>query len=334
VHRGPWVALVAALLASGCLDPEVENDVDAASEATDGLPSPTSTTDPALPDASPAAWNVGDWWSYRYTSRLEGVPDTHLTLVVADDLGSAWSLTSLEPANFTFFTHVPSLGPVRKSDLAVTRHGHFVPFLQFPLAEGATWQVEVRGLWTAVAHRAELDAGGQRVTGWRIEYREGDVLQHVIEWSPEVGWLVSELSYQGQKEPRHELRLASWGAGHAGPVRVYEADDVYVKGHFYDASQPQGSSGSEGFMVPSVGQSLLLGVFSGGTSGVCGHVFTAPAGSMESRGGAKACGSSSLEWAARPLVPGSWTSDWTVTGDASYVFVEVLLLRARDALTS
>jgi len=324
----PTLALAAlTLLLSGCAQTGLDVAPDASIHTTLG-PDPDVLP---VPEDVPRPWHVGDWWTYHYTSHLDGVPDTDMTLVVAEDQGSTWTLTTTAPANATFFTHVPSLGPIRKADLAVTRHGHPVPFLQFPLTEGATWPVEVRGPWAATAHRANLTIGSLRVPGWRIEYRAGETLQHVIEWSAHVGWMATELAYQGEDTPRHELRLTAWGSNHTGPLKVYEASDVLVQGHFYDASQPQANEGSEQFSVGSDGQGLLLGVFMGGGSGTCFHAFTSPAGTNENRGGGGPCGDAELVWVERPLSSGTWTSNWVVNGEGAYVFVEVQLLHIRDA---
>jgi hypothetical protein len=315
---------VATLLVAGCLQSQP-----ASSPAVLPSDDPDAAPDAAILPNEPRPWRVGDWWKYATSSVVQKEPSLDLTLVVAEETPTTWTLAGAETArvNFTFFTHVPALGPVRKSDFAVTRHDQFVPYLRFPLEDGATWPVESRGSWQAFATRANLTVAGATLDGWRIEYRDGTGnLQHVIEWASEPNWLVREAAHFGQPQPSHEMVLQAWGHNHTGTLRVHEAHDVHVRGHGYGPTSP---SGSETFEVPTQGDGLLLGVFLGGTDGHCMHYFVGPPGSGEIRGGGGACGPIQLEWVERPLVPGTWRSVWLASAPGSFVFVEALRIDMR-----
>lgn len=331
-----WAATIVLATLAGCTGGP-SSDVAEVPSATRVVPASEVLANSTGSEASGvASWSVGDWWRYQFRSTVTGIPEFQITLVVAGDDGSAYDLTAVEPDHVeaTFFTHMPSLGPVRKDDLAVTRHGHYVPFLQFPLHAGATWQVDVRGTWTAEVTRAEIPFGGERLPGWRIDYWDNESLQHVVEWSPAVNGTVREMAMFGDDRPHHSLELVAWGHNWTGTVSTYRATDLYRKGHDVEgpATYPD-AFGVDTFTVPAGGDRLLVGAFTGGAKGTCAVGWARPLAHVPPElptYHVRDCLATALDWSSFDPEPGEWHFGWALAADPSFVFGEAFRIDAED----
>ncbi len=329
MRLGPLAAALAAVAFSfsGCVG-------DSGPETGDIAPTadPTDDINPGLQEIlldRQRPSQVGDWWDYRFETEDPALEGFDLRVVMAGRTGGLYDLTAVEAGavNLTFFTHIPALGPVQERDLAVTRHGHFVPFFQFPLRDGATWEVQVRGPWTATAHLANLTVGGLAIPGWRVEYTANGALQHVLEWSAATGWITLEETYFGQATPRHRLSLQDWGSDWKGTIQTYTVTDVYNKRHGFNQSAGEmEAAGQESFTVPDGGDWLLLGAFVGGQEGTCAYDYAPPntPGGLAVLG----CGETTLAWETAPAQAGEWTFRWALGTEAGFCLGEAFLVDA------
>lgn len=131
------VVVAAALGCCGCLGPS--SDVD----ANDGTPLGSG---PASLD-SPPTWNVGDWWTYRFTAIPFNDYEVTGTIVVADVTEDTYLVGMPTDSfnDFMFTFHFPPMGEVARDDLTYEIHDGPLKVIDFPLTNESTWGADVVG---------------------------------------------------------------------------------------------------------------------------------------------------------------------------------------------
>ncbi len=128
-------ALVSLLLLAGCLGateaPLEEQSDDRASTSLD----------------EPPTWEVGDWWTYRFTATPFNGYTVEGTIVVADanDTHYLVGMPSESFNDFMFTFHFPPMGAVSREDLSWEVHDGPLKTIHFPLTNETTWETETVG---------------------------------------------------------------------------------------------------------------------------------------------------------------------------------------------
>lgn len=105
--------------------------------------------DPAISSGleGPPAWQVGDWWTYRFTADMFNDYTEEVTIVVADVTDEYYLVGMPAEAymDFAFAFHFPPMGEVRRDDLQWVIHDTWFQTIDFPLTNESTWEVDVVG---------------------------------------------------------------------------------------------------------------------------------------------------------------------------------------------
>lgn len=336
--RRPTLPIALLLLASGCIsDDPTPHDEAGTENASDSTTNSDAPPAPSELDGPPTL-SVGDWWKYKLSTQLRQAEPYEYTLVIAGETPEAFLLGTPTDVglNQSFFTHLPALGPVRKADLAPTRHGHPVPWVEWPLSEDKTWTVEVRGVWEAHPQRIQAKVAGQEFPAWRIDYVMEGRLQHRIEWAAATGWWIREEAYFGLDAPVHRLELSEWGHNRTGTALYAVATDVFVHAQDHNASAARANpTGTTQFTTRAADADwLLVGFFqwgatatSGGAHGVCGIDLAVPDGGPFLW--FNFCHqATTLEWFALPIRDGTWTLEWHLLTDNQMLILEVFTVQS------
>lgn len=291
------------------------------------------------PEGGPPAWRVGDWWKYNLNAKMTGVEEWQNTLVVAGESPEAFLLgaDTDKGVNQSFLIHVPELGPVRKSDYAVSRHGQPVAFVQWPLAEDKKWSTEIpgRGTWDATVKRVSTMVAQRNLMAWQIDYTQDGRLQHRIQWSPFTGWWVLEEVWNGDVAFRQRLTLADWGHNRTGVASYFLASDLYIGRHAHNLTGAQADPvGAAEFRVEkNAAHWLVLGAFHGYGRlvpfvgyGECSVTFSDPTGNPANiiSFTGPCSGDLELGWTTRAMVEGTWRTTWTAAALQQDFYVEAI----------
>lgn len=208
------LALVAAILAAGCIGATTDDEIDPATAGPGTELAEGPLTDEILEARSldePPTWHEGEWWTFQVDAALTG--DTYEATVVVADAREGEILLGMPADAFddtAIVTHFPPTGPMRTEDLSWYFHSDPFPMAPFPLEPGKTWSFE----WVGAQAEAEVvavdpDAGTAEI----------DVLQpnaHLtLTYDARMGF-VSEMTWEGLAS----YEIVDHGAGYEGRVIV------------------------------------------------------------------------------------------------------------------
>lgn len=205
------LALVAAIVAAGCVGATDDALEPAKTDAADGLavgPLTEAELDARSLDAPPN-WHQGEWWRFEVDATLTG--ETYEATVVVADAREGEILLGMPEESFddaAIVAHFPPTGPVQTKDLSWYFHSDPFPMAPFPLEPGKTWTFD----WVG----AEAEAEVVSVDDGKAEI---DVIQpnaHLtLTYDARLGF-VSEMTWDGLAS----YKIVDHGAGYEGTVVV------------------------------------------------------------------------------------------------------------------
>lgn len=220
------IALVAAFVLAGCLGAVEDAPGDVASNGSEGprlgLDSPLPVEPAAGTDLSaPPQWAVGEWWEIEAEFTGYGGSAT-ITRVVAGTDGGSY-LVGMSKDSFNdraLVLHFPGFGRVNASTLGFDAHDRPMNLLQFPLAEGATWETQWYSGAPLPAEVVEVDGDTAHV----VLDNDGTHMEVTYDASVRV---ITELVVDGYM--RYEV--VDHGLAFPGTVEVpYKHDLVFCHG--------------------------------------------------------------------------------------------------------
>lgn len=249
---------------AGCTDPAAEPGT-TAEPATQYEDEVVQVAAPTMPRDPPAAgertldaapeWRLGEWWTYTMTDGFTGSSYEFTRVVAGEDRNAGNYLVGFPVDSFSndvMLFHVPGFGDIRQTDLAYETHDSYFQPLQFPLADGGSWETEFEGTGTGNAFvtvnepgKAEINiltGGGHNITA-TYDAELGEISQMTVLQgaglyaSYEV--IAHGYDYQGliRVPHAHDLvfihgRLAgvvNVGAGSSGPAATSITETVTIE---------------------------------------------------------------------------------------------------------
>lgn len=285
---------------AGCTEPAVEPDT-TAEPATQYEDEVVQVAAPTMPRDPPAdgertlatapQWRLGEWWTYSMT---DGFTDTtyEFTRVVAGEDRNAGNYLVGFPvdtfSNDVMLFHIPGFGDIRQADLAYETHDSYFQPLQFPLEDGASWEVSFEGVANGLA---EVTVDSPTTATITMEVSAYGTI--VAKYDAQVGEITEMTIGADGSYARYEI--TGHGYDFAGIVRVPHAHDlVFIHGRFAGVGSASGGSPVATSITESVtiepgydrlsfiiavgGGQTFLGV--PGTAGVFQETVTAPDGTQ------------------------------------------------------
>ncbi len=298
-----WAMLAAASLGllalSGCASDDGTTDAVQTTPAVQYEDEVVQVAAPTMPRDPPAAgertldaapqWRLGEWWKYFMTDEFTGKTTEFLRVVAGEDRAAGNYLVGFPVEAFSndvMVLHVPGYGDIRQADLAYETHDAYFEPLQFPLAEGNTWEMSFEGVANGLATVSLPGDGTARITMEVSQYGWINAT-----YDPAIGE-VSELSINGYGE----YRVIDHGYGYQGVVRVPHAHDLLMQtgriaGALVNLGIPPATAGptetvevGEGYdrfsFILAVGAGPFLGLDPAVPVGVFQETATAPDGTQ------------------------------------------------------
>lgn len=96
--------------------------------------------------AEPPVWRLGEWWKYRLTEELTGTTYEFYRIVAGAEAGNYLvGFPVNEFSNDILVLHTPGYGDVSRADLSYETHDAVFKLLDFPLADGKSWDISFEG---------------------------------------------------------------------------------------------------------------------------------------------------------------------------------------------
>lgn len=275
---------------AGCTDDGAEGGDDDAGDGDTPAPSRTAPKGGSreLVAGSKPLWFPGLQWTYEIEHPGRGVKGD-VTLAVVSDDAEVWQVAPTEGSDpdalmWSLFTHLPPLGPISKATLSPFIHAVEVPWFDFPLEDGKTWQgSEHHGTqvnFTATAIDTTI-FDGRKASAFEVIGERGGVTWLRYVYTAEVAWF-SEAALDGdgdgQMDTLMTLKEAGVGTAHLDTPTF----EPQVLAMVSDEGPQSITEPATGFTVPAGAEDLYVFFVLGGEVGRYTGSVTLPSGGVKS----------------------------------------------------
>lgn len=239
--RAPFVVLLMLSTAflAGCAEEATDDDAAPVVPETQFESEVLQLSVPVMPRDPPAAgertldaapqWRLGEWWTYEMEDGFTGGSYSFTRVVAGEDRAAGNYLVGFPVdafSNDVMLFHVPGFGDITQKNLAYETHDSYFQALDFPLAEGKSWEVAFEGVATGLAEVTAVSNGVAH-----IEMNVTNYGSIVADYDAETGE-ITEMTI-GQDGAYAHYKVTGHGYDYRGAVRVPHAHDlVFNHGRF------------------------------------------------------------------------------------------------------
>src|SRR5688500_1470379 len=176
MHKAVLSLLVLVSLLAGCADESGEPEHAVEDPGVQFESDVLALAQPTMPREPPAAgertlaaapqWRLGEWWTYTMTDGFTGGSYDFTRVVAGEDRAAGNYLVGFpveEISNDVMLSHIPGFGDITQANLAYETHDAYFQPLNFPLADGSSWETEFEGLGLGLAEVTVLDPNRAQV---------------------------------------------------------------------------------------------------------------------------------------------------------------------------
>lgn len=246
-----WIPglLLPALVVAGCANPPNDAAQPLASGDDGRHPLPLTAEDgrdlraelAATDRVAAPVWQVGERFRHHVYFGTSDGEGEHYDSIVVEDRGDAWLLATDDRmvAKQDAIVDIPILGDVQKSDLTMSGFGEPWDFYQFPLHDGASWEMDFPNiawdvieedtvhLFVGATFAADIETPDGPRPGFRMEARtaQGQLIAE-YDYVPAIGWYAHFTIYDIDPDGDPiEFRVTSMGHDY-GWSGTYYADEA------------------------------------------------------------------------------------------------------------
>lgn len=235
----PVLLLLATALLAGCAEEAADGPGETVAPTTQYEDDVVQVSAPVMPRDPPAAgertletapqWRLGEWWTYTMTDGFTDTTYEFTRVVAGEDRAAGNYLVGFpleEFSNDVMLFHIPGYGDITQSNLAYETHDSYFQPLDFPLADGKSWEMSFEGVANGLAE-VTVDSPTKATITMEVSVY-GTI---VAEYDAEVGEITRMVVGQDGSYARYEV--TGHGYGYEGTVRVPHAHDlVFNHGRF------------------------------------------------------------------------------------------------------